>query len=305
MTDPSAQTDDKRAGFVALIGAPNSGKSTLLNALVGAKVAIVTHKVQTTRTRLLGIAMAGRAQLIFVDTPGIFTPKRRLDRAMVDAAWKGAEDADITCLLIDAKRGIEGDTERIVNALRKAGRKVAVILNKIDIVKKPQLLKLADQVSKLGIAKEIFMISALTEEGVGDLTRWLSENVPEGPWLYPEDQMADITERLMAAELTREQIYLRLHQELPYSLSVETTDFKEQDDGSIRIEQTILVAKKSQKGIVIGKGGQALKAIGEAARKEMQRLFETRVHLFLFVKVAENWSEDRSHYREIGLPYVD
>ena len=293
-----------RCGFVALIGAPNAGKSTLLNALVGAKVAIVTHKVQTTRSRIIGIAIEDASQLVFVDTPGIFAPRRRLDRAMVSAAWQGARDADLTALLIDVRKGIDNDVERILEGLEAAGGQTILLLNKIDMVKKPALLELAVSLNRNGLFSETFMISALKGDGVADLRAHFAASVPEGPWLYPEDQLSDITERLLAAEATREQIYLRLHQELPYATTVETESWQEQEDGSLRIEQLIFVERDSQKGIVIGKGGQALKAIGAAARQEMERLFERRVHLFLYVKVSEKWAERPDHYSKIGLDFV-
>ena len=293
-----------RCGFVALIGAPNAGKSTLLNALVGAKVAIVTHKVQTTRSRIIGIAIERASQLVFVDTPGIFAPRRRLDRAMVSAAWQGARDADLTALLIDVRKGIDDDVERILKGLKAAGGQTILLLNKIDMVKKPMLLELAASLERHGLFSETFMISALNGDGVADLKTHFAAAVPEGPWLYPEDQLSDITERLLAAEATREQIYLRLHQELPYATTVETESWQEQEDGSLRIEQFIFVERNSQKGIVIGKGGRALKAIGAAARQEMERLFERRVHLFLYVKVSEKWAERPDHYSKIGLDFV-
>ncbi len=294
-----------RCGFVALIGAPNAGKSTLLNALVGAKVAIVTHKVQTTRSRIIGIVIKDASQLVFVDTPGIFAPRRRLDRAMVSAAWKGARDADLTALLIDVRKGIDDDVERILAGLKAAGGHTILLLNKIDKVKKPALLELAASLNRSGLFSETFMISALNGDGVADLKARFATAVPEGPWLYPEDQLSDITERLLSAEVTREQIYLRLHQELPYATTVETESWQEQEDGSLRIEQLIFVERDSQKGIVIGKGGKALKAIGAAARLEMQRVFERRVHLFLYVKVSEKWAERPDHYSKIGLDFVE
>ena len=299
-----AGTDATRCGFIALIGAPNAGKSTLLNSLVGQKVAIVTPKVQTTRTRLTGIATFGKSQLIFVDTPGIFRPRRRLERAMVATAWRGAEDADIVVFLIDSKRGLGADEERIIAGLREAGRRAIVALNKIDLVRREHLLELAAKVDETGVASEIFMISATTGDGVMDLKARLAARVPEGPWLYPADQITDVTSRVLAAEITREKVFLRLHQELPYAITVETENWEERDDGSVAISQVIHVSKASQKGIVIGKGGRTLKAIGEAARKEMELLFERRVHLFLFVRVTENWSESREHYLAMGLEYV-
>ncbi|MFQ5346532.1 MAG: GTPase Era [Rhodothalassiaceae bacterium] len=294
-----------RCGFVAIIGAPNAGKSTLLNSLVGQKVAIVTPKVQTTRTGLTGIATFADSQIIFVDTPGIFRPRRRLERAMVATAWRGAEDADLVVLVIDAARGIGGDEERIIEGLRQAGRKAIIALNKIDLVQKDRLLELAAEVDASGVASEVFMISAMTGDGVIDLKARLASLVPEGPWLYPADQITDVTSRVLAAEITREKLFLRLHQELPYAITVETEGWEERDDGSVAISQVIHVSKASQKGIVIGKGGRTLKAIGEAARKEMEFLFERRVHLFLFVRVTEKWSESREHYLAMGLEYVE
>jgi GTP-binding protein Era len=293
-----------RCGFVALIGAPNAGKSTLLNALVGAKVAIVTHKVQTTRSRITGIATEDGSQLIFVDTPGIFLPRRRLDRAMVAAAWQGARDADLTALLIDVRKGRDDDAERILAGLTEAGGKTILLLNKIDAVKKPGLLELAESLNETRLFSKTFMISALNGDGVADLKAHFAASVPTGPWLYPDDQLSDITEKLLAAEVTREQVYLRLHQELPYAITVEAESWQDEADGSIRIEQLIFVQRDSQKGIVIGKGGQTLKAIGAAARLEMERLFERRVHLFLYVKVSEKWAERADHYSKIGLDFV-
>ncbi|MEE8371535.1 MAG: GTPase Era [Sphingomonadales bacterium] len=293
-----------RCGFVALIGAPNAGKSTLINALVGAKVAIVTHKVQTTRSRIIGIAIEGRSQLVFVDTPGIFEPRRRLDRAMVSAAWKGAKDADVTALLIDAAKGYVSDAERIVEGLKKSGNKAILLLNKIDLVKRERLLGLTAELDATGVFSETFMISALKGHGLADFKTFLAKNLPEGPWLYPEDQLSDIAERLLAAEITREQVYLRLHQELPYHISVAPESWEVGDDGSIRIEQIIHVQRSSQKGMVIGKKGAALKGIGVAARIEMEKVFDARVHLFLFVKVSEKWADQAEHYAKIGLDFV-
>ena len=295
----------KRCGFIALIGTPNAGKSTLMNNLVGAKVAIVTHKVQTTRSRITGVAMAGDAQLVFLDTPGIFDPKRRLERAMVNAAWGGVEGADQVALLIDAKKGLDDGTIKIIEALKNQGAKVIAVLNKVDLVEKPNLLTLAGQIEKAGIFSHIFMISALTGDGVADLKSYLAENVPESPWHYPPDQIADITQRLMASEITREKIYLKLHQELPYASTVETESWEEKKDGSVKISQIIYVDRKSQKGIVIGKGGAMLKLLGAEARAEMEETFSRKVHLFLFVKVAEKWSEQRTHYHAMGLDYVE
>jgi GTPase len=293
-----------RCGFVALIGAPNVGKSTLLNTLVGAKVSIVTPKVQTTRRLIRGIASAGEAQLIFVDTPGIFAPRRRLDRAMVGTAWGGAQDADIVALLIDARKGLAADDEAILRGLGevRSARK-ALALNKIDLVAKPELLALAQALNDRAAFAATFMISAASGDGVDDLKRWFAANVPPGPWLYPEDQIADAPLRQLAAEITREKLYLRLHQELPYQSTVETDVWKELKDGSVRIEQTIYVERESQRKIVLGKGGQTIKAIGAAARADIAEAAEQPVHLFLFVKVREGWGDDPERYREMGLEF--
>jgi GTP-binding protein Era len=292
-----------RCGFIALIGAPNVGKSTLVNALVGTKVAIVSHKVQTTRAPVRGIALEAGAQLIFVDTPGIFAPKRRLDRAMVTTAWAGAHDADIVCLLIDARRGIDEETADIVQRLADVRRPCIAILNKVDLVDKPTLLTLAKDLNARASFEATFMISALTGDGVADLRRWLAARVPEGPWHYPEDQVSDAPMRQLAAEITREKLYARLHQELPYQSTVETDVWKELRDGSVRIEQTIYVERDSQRKIVLGKGGATIKAIGADARREIALAVEKPVHLFLFVKVREGWGDDPERYREMGLEF--
>jgi GTP-binding protein Era len=292
-----------RCGFVAVLGVPNAGKSTLTNALVGAKVAIVTPKVQTTRTRILGIVVEGDAQLIFVDTPGIFAPRRRLDRAMVAAAWAGAADADAVALVIDAKAGLDEATHAIVDGLAKAGRKAICVLNKIDLVPRPRLLELAAEANATGIFSDTFMLSALTGDGVADLRAHLARAVPEGPFLYPADQLSDINDRLMAAEITREKLFLQLRQELPYALTVETERWQELDDGSVRIEQLVYVRRDSQKAIVIGKGGQRLRAIGQAAREELKEILGREVHLFIYVKVREDWEDDPERYSAIGLEF--
>lgn len=295
-----------RCGFVAFVGAPNAGKSTLLNALVGAKISIVSPKVQTTRTRVLGIAIEGPAQLVFVDTPGIFAPKRRLDRAMVAAAWQGAMDADIVCVLGDCAalaKGGDANTDRIVADLRKAERKAVLILNKVDLVRKDKLLEIAQSLNASGVFTEIFMVSALTGDGLGDLRAFFASAVPEGPWLFPEDQISDMSERLIAAEITREQLFLQLSQELPYSLTVETENWEERRDGSARIEQVVYVQRESQRAIVLGKGGQRIKAVGAAARQELSAMLDRPVHLFLFVKVREGWQDDPERYRDWGLDY--
>jgi GTP-binding protein Era len=292
----------RRAGFVAVLGAPNTGKSTLVNRLAGTKVSIVTPKVQTTRTRVLGIRMEGEAQLVFVDTPGIFEPRRRLDRAMVAAAWSAA-DADEVILLVDSAKGFDSDTRAIVARLQGRGRPVILVLNKVDLVDKPMLLALAQESSEAGIFSDVFMISATTGDGVDDVARFLAGRVPQGPWLFPEDQVSDMPMRLLAAEITREQLYLQLRQELPYAATVETEAWEERDDGSVRIEQTVYVERESQRAIALGKGGGRIKALGAAARKELESIFERRVHLFLFVKVREKWGEDPERFRYWGLDY--
>jgi GTP-binding protein Era len=307
----------RRAGFAAVIGAPNAGKSTLVNRLVGAKVSIVTQKVQTTRFPVKGVAMAGQAQIVLVDTPGIFTPRRRLDRAMVRSAWGGAEDADAVVHLVDAhaeiavreggakaadKRAVE-DVESIIESLKASGRKAILALNKIDLVKRDQLLGLSQRLFETGVYTEAFMISAANGSGVEDLKARLAELMPEGPWLYPEDQTADLPARLLAAEITREKLYLRVHEELPYSATVETTAFEEAKNGSVRIEQNIYVERDSQRPIILGKGGQTLKWIGENARKDLIEILDRQVHLFLYVKVKENWAEEREFYSGLGLEF--
>jgi GTPase len=300
---PTGEASGSRCGFVALIGAPNVGKSTLINALVGSKVAIVSHKVQTTRTLLRGIATEGASQLILVDTPGIFAPKRRLDRAMVTNAWAGAHDADIVALLIDAKRGRDEETDAVLDQLIPVRQPRILLVNKIDLVDKTALLALAKSANARVPFAATFMISALGGDGVADVKSWLATHVPAGPWHYPEDQITDAPLRQLAAEITREKLYLRLHQELPYQSTVETDTWTERPDGSVRIEQTIYVERESQRKIVLGKGGQTIKAIGAAARKEIAALIEQPVHLFLFVKVREGWSEDPERYREMGLAF--
>ena len=298
-----AEAAGTRCGFVALIGAPNAGKSTLLNRLVGAKVSIVTPKVQTTRTRVLGIAMRRGAQVIFIDTPGIFEPRRRLDRAMVAAAWSGAADADFVVLLIDAEKGYSGDARRIVEGLAKAGRKAILALNKIDLIKRDRLLALSAELNETGIFTDTYMISATTGDGVDDLMATLVSRLPEGPYLYPEDQLSDMPERLLAAEITREKLFLQLRQELPYSLTVETEEWEDKPDGSVRIGQVIYVRRGTQKAIVLGKGGQQIKSVGAAAREELEVLLGCKVHLFLFVKVREKWGDDPERYRDWGLDF--
>jgi GTP-binding protein Era len=301
--EQAPDTSATRCGFVALIGAPNAGKSTLTNALVGTKVSIVTPKVQTTRALIRGIAIEGASQLIFVDTPGIFRPRRRLDRAMVTTAWSGAHDADLVGVLIDAKRGIETEDEDILERLKTVRQPKALILNKVDVVAKPSLLALAQSLNERSDFAATFMLSALRGSGVDDLRRWFAERVPAGPWLYPADQLSDAPQRHLAAEITREKLYLRLHEELPYQSTVETEQWQQRPDGSVRIEQTIYVERESQRKIVLGKGGQTIKAIGADARKELATLLEHPVHLFLFVKVRERWSDDPERYREMGLEF--
>jgi len=292
-----------RAGFVAILGAPNVGKSTLLNRLVGTKVSIVSPKVQTTRSRVLGICIEGDAQIIFIDTPGIFKPKRRLDRAMVAAAWGGAGDADDILLLVDASRGLDGDSRNIIKRLEKSHQKAVLAINKVDLVAKPKLLKLTTELDSTGVFSDIFMISAELGDGVGDLMAHLIQGIPAGPWLFPEDQISDMPGRLTAAEITREKLYLQLHQELPYAASVETETWTENDDGSVRIDQVIYVERPTQKAIVLGKGGKRIKALGQAAREELEEIFERRVHLFVFVKVREKWGDDPERYRDLGLDF--
>jgi GTP-binding protein Era len=296
---PAAQ----RCGFVALIGAPNVGKSTLINALVGAKVSIVTPKVQTTRSLIRGIAIEGDAQLIFVDTPGIFSPRRRLDRAMVGTAWGSTQDADLVALLIDSRRGLKEDDEKILQGLGEIRPPKVLVLNKIDLVDKLALLALTHEANQHASFAATFMISALSGDGVPDLKRWLAAHAPAGPWLYPPDQISDAPLRQLAAEITREKLYLRLHQELPYQSTIETEVWKDLKDGAVRIEQTLYVERESQRKIVLGKGGQTLKAIGTAARAEIAAAIEQPVHLFLHVKVREGWADDPERYRAMGLEF--
>jgi GTPase len=300
---PESAAAPTRCGFVALIGAPNAGKSTLINALVGAKVSIVSHKVQTTRALVRGIAIDGPSQLVFIDTPGIFAPRRRLDRAMVTTAWGVAHDADLAALLIDARRGLDEEIAAMLARLREVSQPKLLILNKIDLVEKPALLALAQDANARVAFEATFMVSALNRDGVDDMRRWLAARVPEGPWHYPADQVSDAPLRQLAAEITREKLYLRLHQELPYHSTVETESWKELRDKSVRIEQTIYVERESQRKIVLGKGGRTIKAIGAAARREIAEAIEARVHLMLFVKVREGWGDDPERYREMGLEF--
>ncbi|MGK7654162.1 MULTISPECIES: GTPase Era [unclassified Roseovarius] len=297
----------QRAGFIALIGEPNAGKSTLLNRMVGAKVSIVTHKVQTTRARIRGVAIEGDAQLVFVDTPGLFAPRRRLDRAMVAAAWSGAADADVIVLLVEAHRGVTEGVEKILEGLDELpkGRRVALAINKIDRVQSEVLLGLTKELNERHEFIETFMISAEKGHGVEDLRKWLADEMPEGPWLYPEDQIADLPMRMIAAEMTREKLTLRLHQELPYQLTVETENWEEREDGSARIDQVIYVMRDGHKGIVLGKKGETIKAVSQAARTELEEFLGRRVHLFTQVKVRPNWLEEAERYSEMGLDFKD
>lgn len=301
--EPEAPAPEKqRCGFIAVIGAPNAGKSTLVNALVGAKVTIVSHKVQTTRAPVRGIAIEGDSQLVFIDTPGMFAPKRALDTAMVDAAWGGAKDAETIVLVVDAQKGIDDDVSRILDRLEGARAPIVVALNKVDrITAKAKLLELAGEVQKRIPVQTVFMLAAICGDGVSDLKHYLAENVPAGPWHYPAEDLSDAPLRMLAAEITREKIFNRLHDELPYSSTVETTDWQERKDGSVRIEQTVFVTRPGQKAIVLGKGGQTIKQISMEARKELCNLLERPVHLFLFVKVREGWQSDPERYREMGL----
>jgi GTP-binding protein Era len=294
---------ETRCGFVALIGAPNAGKSTLINRLVGTKVSIVSHKVQTTRSIIRGIAMFGSSQVIFVDTPGIFRPRRRLDRAMVDTAWSGAHDADLVAVLIDVSRGIDEDARSLFAKVSDVAHPKILLLNKIDTVKREDLLALTAEANEAAKFDRTFMISALSGDGLGDLTAYLADAVPPGPYLYPEDEVSDVPLRQLAAEVTREKLFERLHQELPYASTVETESWKEQQDGSVRVEQVIFVERESQKKIVIGKGGETIKSISMAARREIGEIAERPVHLFLFVKVRENWGDDPERYRAMGIEF--
>ncbi len=296
-------TDDEaeRCGFVAIIGTPNAGKSTIVNQLVGSKVSIVTHKVQTTRTRLRGIVLAGNSQIILVDTPGIFQPKKTLEKAMVGSAWAGVEDADLVVLMIDVRGGLTEQDEHVIRGLEQSGKSAVLVLNKIDTLRRDELLPLTKLCNDRFEFSEIFLVSALSGEGLAELLDYLARNIPESNWLYPEDQVADLPMRLLAAEITREKLFLRLHQELPYASTVETEQWKEQKDGSVRVEQLIFVERESQRKIILGKGGQTIKAIGRTSREELQSFLGQKVHLFLFVKVREKWGEDPERYRQMGL----
>ena len=303
MPDKPSAAHDTHCGFTAVIGAPNAGKSTLVNALVGAKVSIVTHKAQTTRARMRGIAIAGKTQIVLVDTPGIFRPKRRLDRAMVETAWTEAREADVAVIVVDAARGLDDVAEPIFQQASELKIPLVLALNKVDKIEKAKLLALAEEASKRLTLEQLFMVSALSGDGVGDLKDYLANRMPPGPWLFPEDQIADAPLRQWAAEVTREKMFLRLHEEIPYSSTVETTGWKQLKNGSIRIDQTIFVERESQRKIVLGAKGQAIKHISMEARREITEGIETPVHLFLFVKVRQNWADDPERYREMGLDF--
>ncbi|MHB1109216.1 MAG: GTPase Era [Devosia sp.] len=299
----NAEAENTRCGFVALVGAPNAGKSTLLNSLVGTKVSIVTHKAQTTRAQIRGVVTEGEAQIVFIDTPGIFAPKRRLDRAMVEAAWTGAGDADFVALIVDAERGITGELDSLLEGLAAIPHPKVLILNKVDLIKREKLLALSENLnSRLGF-EQTFMISALKGDGVKDFLDWAAKRIPAGPWHFPEDQLTDLSLALTASEVTREKLFLRIHDEIPYNVTVETEKFTIQPDGSYRIDQVIYVTRDTHKKIVLGAGGQTIKAIGADSRAELMDIFETKVHLFLFVKVREKWGDDPERYREMGLEY--
>ena len=297
-------TDTTRCGFVALVGAPNAGKSTLLNSLVGTKVSIVTHKAQTTRAQVRGVVTEGEGQIIFVDTPGIFAPKRRLDRAMVEAAWSGAGDADFVAFIVDVERGITGEIENLIEGLKKIPHPKVLVLNKVDLVKPETLLKLAAKLNETLAFERTFMVSALSGSGVGDFLEWGLKRIPLGPWHFPEDQLTDLTLALTAAEVTREKLFLRIHDEIPYNTTVETEKFTINKDGSYRIDQVVYVTRDTHKKIVLGAGGQTIKSIGAEARKELMEIYEVPVHLFLFVKVREKWGDDPERYREMGLEWT-
>lgn len=299
----NTEPENTRCGFVALVGAPNAGKSTLLNSLVGTKVSIVTHKAQTTRAQIRGVVTEGEAQIVFIDTPGIFAPKRRLDRAMVEAAWTGAGDADFVALIVDAERGITDELESLLEGLAAIPHPKVLILNKVDLIKREKLLALAGALNERLPFEQTFMISALKGDGVRDFLDWAAKRIPLGPWHFPEDQLTDLSLALTAAEVTREKLFLRIHEEIPYNTTVETEKFTVQKDGSYRIDQVIYVTRDTHKKIVLGAGGQTIKAIGADSRRELMEIFEVPVHLFLFVKVREKWGDDPERYREMGLEY--
>jgi len=302
MTDP-IDLADTSCGFIALVGAPNAGKSTLLNSLVGTKVSIVTHKAQTTRAQIRGVVTIDTAQLVFIDTPGIFAPKRRLDRAMVETAWTGAGDADLVAFIVDAERGLTPELEALLEGLENVRHPKVLILNKIDTVKRETLLKLSEELNSRQRFEATFMLSALKGDGVGDFLDWCVKHIPPGPWHFPEDHLTDLTMAITAAEITREKLFLRIHDEIPYNATVETESFKIQKDGSYKIDQVIYVTRDTHKKIVLGAGGQTIKAIGAEARKELMEMYEVPIHLFLFVKVREKWADDPERYREMGLDF--
>ena len=304
MKDNATHDTSPRSGFVAMLGATNAGKSTLVNQLVGTKVSIVSHKVQTTRALIRGIITEDRTQMVLVDTPGIFTPRRRLDRAMISTAWSGAKDADIVLFIVDAERGFAGDAGKILESLKGSKHRNVLVLNKVDRVDPPKLLDLAKDASAIADFERVFMISALNGSGCKDLVKWLATALPEGPWYYPEDQISDLPMRNLAAEITREKIYERLHQELPYHSHVETEKWEEMKNGDVRIQQVIYVERDSQRKIVLGHKGETIKAIGQASRLELAGILEQKVHLFLFVKVRENWGDDPERFREMGLDFT-
>ena len=305
MTEPTnpVELTDTSCGFIALVGAPNAGKSTLLNSLVGTKVSIVTHKAQTTRSQVRGVVTLEKAQLVFIDTPGIFAPKRRLDRAMVDSAWGGAGDADLVAFIVDAERGLTPDLESLIEGLENVNHPKILILNKVDAVKREQLLALSETINSKLRFEATFMISALKGDGVQDFMDWCVKHIPPGPWHFPEDHLTDLTMAITAAEITREKLFLRIHDEIPYNSTVETESFKIQKDGSYKIDQVIYVTRDTHKKIVLGAGGQTIKSIGAEARKELMEMYEVPIHLFLFVKVREKWGDDPERYREMGLEY--
>lgn len=304
MSEVDTSAEPARCGFIALVGAPNAGKSTLLNALVGTKVSIVTHKAQTTRAQIRGVVTEGPSQIVFIDTPGIFTPKRRLDRAMVEAAWTGAGDADFVALIVDAERGVTAEVEALLEGLEAVRHPRVLVLNKIDLIPREKLLGLSADLNARLSFEATFMLSALNGSGVKDFLRWSEQRVPLGPWHFPEDQLTDLTLAITAAEVTREKLFLRIHEEIPYNATVETEKFTINKDGSYRIDQVVYVTRDTHKKIVLGAGGQTIKAIGAESRKELMEIFETPVHLFLFVKVREKWSEDPERYREMGLEWT-
>lgn len=304
MSEVDTSAEPTRCGFIALVGAPNAGKSTLLNALVGTKVSIVTHKAQTTRAQIRGVVTEGPSQIVFIDTPGIFTPKRRLDRAMVEAAWTGAGDADFVALIVDAERGVTAEVEALLEGLEAVRHPRVLVLNKIDLIAREKLLGLSADLNARLSFEATFMLSALNGSGVKDFLRWSEQRVPLGPWHFPEDQLTDLTLAITAAEVTREKLFLRIHEEIPYNATVETEKFTINKDGSYRIDQVVYVTRDTHKKIVLGAGGQTIKAIGAESRKELMEIFETPVHLFLFVKVREKWSEDPERYREMGLEWT-